>query len=106
MLSFHKCFVKSGKGRRGTVRGKCDVSSAYDKLTRHELLEILDGFGRYKGRTAAKSTLIRDLCSSYQDTLCRFSNDQILQILQTKGYTVDTKMTKHQLVTLAVIVGF
>mmetsp|Transcript_19635 Transcript_19635/g.37158 ORF Transcript_19635/g.37158 Transcript_19635/m.37158 type:complete len:518 (-) Transcript_19635:87-1640(-) len=106
MLSFHKRFVKSGKGRRGTVGGKCDVSSAYDKLTRPELLKILDGFDRYTGRDAAKFTLIRDLCSTYEDTLYRFSSDQILQILQAKGYSVDTKMTKHDLVTLTVNVGF
>lgn len=111
MMAFHKTFRKSGKGRRVALRsatskpGKFD-SSSYDKLTRTELLKILDSFERYVGRDAAKFLLIHDLCNLYEDTLYRFSNAQILQLLQSKGYSVNTNMSKQELVSLAVKVGF
>ena len=105
LRSFQKAFVKSGKGRRSGPRTKLDTTS-YDKLTRVELLQILDGFGRYKGRNASKSKLIDDLCALYEETLFRFTNTQILEILQTKGYSADTTFKKNELVALAVKVGF
>ena len=85
--------------------GKFDASS-YRKLTRQELLKILDGFERYVGRDAAKSMLIHDLCNVYEDALYRFSNPQILLLLQAKGYSVNTNMSKQELVALAVKIGF
>lgn len=104
LLAFQKRFIASGKGRRRRG-GKLDVNS-YNKLTRDEILKILDGFGQYQGRDAAKLTLIQDLCSVYEAALYHFSNPQILEILHAKGFSVNTNMTKQDLVSLAVKVGF
>lgn len=105
LLWFHKNFVKSNKGRRVASRVKFDMD-AYNKLTRLELLQILDGFGRYSGRKAAKMTLICDLCVVYRQALHRLTFPQIVEILEAKGYSVNGNMKKNELIGLALRVGF
>jgi hypothetical protein len=104
LLHFQKAFVGSGKGRRGRRGGKVDADS-YLKLTRDELVLILEGFGHCPSNLV-KTALIDELRSVYASALYNFSNPQILEILKAKGFSVNTPMTKQDLVSMAVKVGF